>query len=133
MPLKRRLVVIPLASLTLLLILHFFSPTQPYSDAIIPANSTLGFGAIIAVSHSRSPRRASLLWAANLTDIDIVIPSQPEWTDVEIEDFKSNESSTISRGSVLAWMGHLHALKWYIIFFTHSVDNIYLTAYFTGS
>lgn len=78
---KRRLVVIPLAFLTLLLFSHFFSSPRPYSDAIIPANSTLGFGAIIAVSHSQSPRRASLLWAAYLTNIDIVIPSQPDWTE----------------------------------------------------
>jgi hypothetical protein len=82
--------------------------------ALSPANSTLGFGAIIAVSHARSPRRPGLLWAANLTDLEIEISEQAEWTVGEVEEFKAKEGSSISTGSAKAWMGHLHALKWYI-------------------
>ena len=48
------------------------------------------FGAVVAVSRSGSPRRSSLLYAANLTDIDIVIPDQPIWSEKEIEDFLRN-------------------------------------------
>jgi hypothetical protein len=81
-------------------------------QTILPANSTLGFGTIIAVSHAQSPRRASLLWAANLTDVDIVIPEQPVWNEDDLEEFRSAEGSKISRGSALAWMGRLNALKW---------------------
>jgi hypothetical protein len=87
-------------------------PLSHPSQAIFPANSTLGFGTIIAVSHAQSLRRASLLWAANLTDVDIVIPEQPVWTEDDLEEFRSAEGSKISRGSTLAWMGHLNALKW---------------------
>jgi hypothetical protein len=79
---------------------------------ILPANSTLAFGTIIAVSHAQSPRRPSLPWAFNLTEIDVVILDQPVWTEDDIEEFKSKEGSKISRGSALAWMGHLSALKW---------------------
>ncbi|KAH7413578.1 hypothetical protein DE146DRAFT_761840 [Phaeosphaeria sp. MPI-PUGE-AT-0046c] len=117
MPKKRHFIAISFALLILLLLPHFKSrqlPLHQDPSTIIPANSTLGFGAIVAVSHPRSPRRANLLWAANLTDLDIVVPQQPEWTENDVEDFKSNESTTISRGSALAWMGHLHALKWSI-------------------
>jgi hypothetical protein len=32
----------------------------------------------------------------------------------EVEEFKAKEGSSISTGSAKAWMGHLHALKWYI-------------------
>lgn len=81
-------------------------------ETLSPSNSTLGFGTIIAVSHVQSPRRPALLWAANLTDLEIVIPEQREWTEGDLQEFRANESSTISRGSALAWLGHLNALKW---------------------
>ncbi|KAH7071467.1 hypothetical protein BKA63DRAFT_535348 [Paraphoma chrysanthemicola] len=81
---------------------------------LAPANSTLGFGTVLAVSHSSSPRRASLLWAANLTAIDIVIPQQPAWTEEDLQHFRATDRSTISRGSALAWLGHLHALRWFL-------------------
>lgn len=79
-----------------------------------PANSTLGFGAVVAVSKAGSPRRDALLYAANLTSIDITIPKQPSWTDHDVTAFKANEGSKISRGSALAWMGHLNALRWFL-------------------
>ncbi|KAL5430672.1 hypothetical protein PMIN06_012476 [Paraphaeosphaeria minitans] len=77
-------------------------------------NATLGFGAIVAVSHAASPRRDGLLWSANLTGIDITIPEQPQWTDGQLQAFKSPQGSRISRGSALAWMGHLNALRWFL-------------------
>lgn len=80
--------------------------------SLTPANSTLGFGTIIAVSPTRSPRRASLLWAANLTSISIKIPPLPEWTTSDVEKFKAKEGSRISSGSAKAWLSHLNALRW---------------------
>ncbi|KAF2140321.1 glycosyltransferase family 25 protein [Aplosporella prunicola CBS 121167] len=77
-----------------------------------PANATLGFGAVLAVSRAASPRRHHLLFAANLTGIDITIPDQPVWSDRQVAAFRAH-NSTITRGSALAWMGHLNALQWY--------------------
>jgi len=72
------------------------------------------FGAVVAVSHSKSPRTEGLLWAANLTGLDVVIPEQPQWTEKDVQSFKATEGSKIDRGSALAWMGHLNALQWYV-------------------
>ncbi|QDS68839.1 hypothetical protein FKW77_007120 [Venturia effusa] len=79
-----------------------------------PANATLGFGGIIAVSKRDSHRRSSLLHAANLTGIDILIPDQPVWTDADVQSIKTKKMSVISRGSAMAWLGHLNALKWFV-------------------
>jgi hypothetical protein len=102
--------------LSSLIILYVIIPTSrfPYlsTTTLVPANSTLGFGAILAVSYARSPRRASLLWAANLTDLDITIPEQPEWSERDVQHFRAEEQSSISKGSALAWLGHLNALRW---------------------
>jgi hypothetical protein len=68
------------------------------SNVEIPANRTLGFGAIVVVSKEGSARRHALLQAANVTDIELTIPQQPQWTE--------------SEGSLLAWMGHLNVLQW---------------------
>lgn len=116
MPQRHRRLALSILSLILFYV-HFsyLKPSRPpRPHAILPANSTLGFGAIIAVSHAHSPRRASLLWAANLTDLDIVIPSQPVWTEEDIENFKSKDGSTISTGSAKAWLGHLNALDYFL-------------------
>ena len=72
------------------------------------------FGAVIAVSHAKSPRRERLLWAAQLAGVDMVVPGQPEWGEADVEGFRGGEGSVISRGSALAWMGHLNALRWYV-------------------
>ncbi|CAD0109448.1 unnamed protein product [Aureobasidium uvarum] len=72
------------------------------------------FGAIVAVSTRTSKRRNSLLLAANITEIDITIPDQPVWTDADLKDFKAENHSLITRGSALAWMGHLNALRWFL-------------------
>ncbi|KAF2841198.1 glycosyltransferase family 25 protein [Patellaria atrata CBS 101060] len=82
-------------------------------DRLEPANSTLGFGAVIAVSKAGSARREGLLFAANITGIDIDIPNQPAWTEDDVEAFRSPQGSKIDRGSALAWMAHLNALRWF--------------------
>ncbi|EDU44056.1 conserved hypothetical protein [Pyrenophora tritici-repentis Pt-1C-BFP] len=88
------------------------SSTQPPAASLNPANSTLGFSTILALSPHHSPRRSSLLWAANLTDLDIVIPDLPDWSVGDIQAFKvKNGQSTISVGSAKAWLGHLQILK----------------------
>ena len=78
----------------------------------LPANRTLGFGAILAVSKDGSERRPALLQAANVTDIDITIPHQPTWTEGDVEKFGDGQEN-VQRGSVLAWLGHHNALRWY--------------------
>ncbi|KAF1848053.1 glycosyltransferase family 25 protein [Cucurbitaria berberidis CBS 394.84] len=83
-------------------------------DGLHPANATLGFGTILAVSHIQSPRRRSLLWAANLTDLEVVIPDQEDWTEGDVQNFRAKEGSSISKGSALAWLGHLDALRWFL-------------------
>ncbi|KAF2448488.1 glycosyltransferase family 25 protein [Karstenula rhodostoma CBS 690.94] len=90
---------------------HPDSPPESYHGTV---NSTLGFGALVAVSHAASPRREGLLWSAKLTGIDITIPEQPQWTDGHLQAFKSPQGSRITRGSALAWMGHLNALRWFL-------------------
>ncbi|KAH8879366.1 hypothetical protein GQ53DRAFT_800279 [Thozetella sp. PMI_491] len=76
-----------------------------------PANSTLGFGNIYVVSTPTSARREPLLHAANITELDLTIPLQPEWTEEDQRKFRLKENSTLGRGSLLAWLGHLHALR----------------------
>lgn len=99
-----------------------------------PANATLGvlkcwyrfpcgpllmfiffqFGAIIAVSRQESLRRGGLLLAANITKLDVSIPAQPIWTDQDISDLRAKNVSSITRGSALAWLGHLNALRTFL-------------------
>lgn len=78
------------------------------------ANSTLGFGGIYAISRKGSSRQHSLLSAAALTNLDISIPSQPVWTDGDVASIRAPENSLMSRGSALAWLGHLHALEQFL-------------------
>jgi hypothetical protein len=80
------------------------------SNVEIPANRTLGFGAVVVVSKEGSARRHSLLQAANVTDIDLTIPQQPEWTESDVESFRDGVDE--GRGSILAWMGHRNVLQW---------------------
>jgi hypothetical protein len=76
--------------LTIVLTTYFtynalFSKVPP--DCLLPGNSPLGFGTILAVSPVLFPRRASLSWAANLTGLDIVIPMLPTWSEQDIAAF----------------------------------------------
>lgn len=52
--------------------------------------------------------------AANITELDIVIPDQPIWTDHDIELLKAVNGTKVSRGSALAWLGHLSILRWFL-------------------
>ena len=102
--------------------------------ALDPANATLGvgkqqvpvlmhthtngwfhqFGTIIAVSRQQSPRRDGLLFAANITGLEISIPVQPLWSDEDISRLRAESISTITRGSALLWLGHLNALRTFL-------------------
>ncbi|KAF2085226.1 glycosyltransferase family 25 protein, partial [Saccharata proteae CBS 121410] len=75
------------------------------------SNATLGFGHVYVLSKEDSPRREGLIQAANVTDIEIDIPSQPRWTWEDEQNFRLEENSTIRRGSLLAWLGHLNTLR----------------------
>ncbi|KAF2153002.1 glycosyltransferase family 25 protein [Myriangium duriaei CBS 260.36] len=93
-----------------------FAPlSPPYTfSSNPPANATLGFGAIYAISGHDSPRRQGLLEAANVTGLDLQIPVIPEWTQDQVDDFRDNdhlENSTILDGSIKAWLSHNVALK----------------------
>ncbi|CAA9961303.1 hypothetical protein PTMSG1_04687 [Pyrenophora teres f. maculata] len=79
----------------------------------IPANRTLGFGAVVVVSKEGSPRREPLLQAANVTDFDITIPEQPAWTEGDVQRFINGQENAV-KGSILAWLGHHNALKWFL-------------------
>ncbi|KAF2686686.1 glycosyltransferase family 25 protein [Lentithecium fluviatile CBS 122367] len=88
--------------------------THKAQDVDLPANSTLGFGAVVVVSRDGSERRHSLLQAANVTDIELTIPQQPQWTDGDVEKFRGQEEEGVEKGSVLAWMGHHNVLQWFL-------------------
>ncbi|CAO2647380.1 Nn.00g083020.m01.CDS01 [Neocucurbitaria sp. VM-36] len=130
MPRKRSILVIAIFLATTFFLFNFSASSTPIllpsrrTSSLVPANATLGFGTIIAVSHLRSPRRPGLVWAANLTDLEIVIPEQKEWTEGDLEEFDANEGSIISKGSALAWLGHLNALRWFLENTTHSTALI---------
>lgn len=55
-----------------------------------------------------------MLLAANITELDIVIPPQPRWTDEDIAGIKTKSGSKLTRGSALAWLGHLNTLRWFL-------------------
>jgi hypothetical protein len=77
------------------------------------ANATLGFGHIYVVSKPGSPRRPSITQAANVTGLQFTIPVQPVWTEDDKDSFRAPQNSSISGGSLMAWLGHLHALREY--------------------
>lgn len=79
--------------------------------AKLPANRTLGFGAVLVVSKDGSERRHPLIQAANVTDFDLTIPKQPDWTEGDVESFVNGQENA-QRGSILAWLGHHNALRW---------------------
>jgi len=79
-----------------------------------PSNTTLGFGAVIVVSKEGSERQPGLLQAANVTGIDLTIPSQPAWGEDDLSRFREGRKSDISAGSIYAWLGHNNALKWFL-------------------
>lgn len=90
---------------------YFSINLQPRYHTQAPANSTLGFGGIYAVSRPDSPRRQSLMSAAGLTNLEILIPTQPAWSESDIASIQAPANSSLDRGSVLAWLGHRNALE----------------------
>jgi hypothetical protein len=52
--------------------------------------------------------------AAKLTDLHITFPDQPKWTDADIESMKDKDNSIVTKGSAMAWLGHLNAVKWFL-------------------
>ncbi|KAF2626597.1 glycosyltransferase family 25 protein [Macroventuria anomochaeta] len=111
----RAILIAILTSPTILLLLYNRNLDPPFQHQVsAPANSTLGFGTILAVSRPHSRRQPGLLWAANLTDLEIVIPHQPEWTEAELDAFRLTSDSAISEGSARAWLGHLNALRCFL-------------------
>lgn len=87
--------------------------TRPQSVAQnAPSNSTLGFGAVVVVSKDGSERQPGLLQAANVTGIDLTIPSQPPWSEADIKKFGEGRDAGITLGSIYAWLGHNNALQW---------------------
>ncbi|KAG8628062.1 hypothetical protein KVT40_003935 [Elsinoe batatas] len=79
-----------------------------------PANLTLGFGAVAAVSVPTSPRQNELIMAAQITGLQLSIPVQPSWNEEDTKAIKAEKGSTISHGSALAWLGHLNTLRWFL-------------------
>jgi len=82
--------------------------------AVSSSNSTLGFGHIYVVTQQGSPRRRSIIQAANVTELLLSIPVQPIWTEADQNNFRLPQGSTIRQGSLLAWLGHLHALQQFL-------------------
>ncbi|KAK5988723.1 hypothetical protein PT974_10212 [Cladobotryum mycophilum] len=78
------------------------------------SNSTIGFGRIYVVSQHGSPRRKSIIQAANVTELQLNIPAQPKWTDSDERNFRLPKDSSIGKGSLLAWLGHIHALQQFL-------------------
>jgi hypothetical protein len=90
---------------------HSWSSSVESHPVKLPANATLGFGAVVVVSKEGSERRHALVQAANVTDVQLTIPRQPEWTEGDVQRFINGQENA-QRGSVLAWLGHHHALRW---------------------
>ncbi|RDA95109.1 hypothetical protein CP533_2188 [Ophiocordyceps camponoti-saundersi (nom. inval.)] len=84
------------------------------SSSSSASNSTLGFGRIYVVSQKDSPRRQTIVQAANVTELTLTIPLQPVWTEDDERNFRLPKDSSIQRGSLLAWLGHLHALQQFL-------------------
>jgi hypothetical protein len=87
----------------------FYVSRQAHADS-----SLVQFGAVIAVSRQQSARREGLLLAANITELDITIPVQPLWTDEDVSQLRAENVSSLTRGSALAWLGHLNALRTFL-------------------
>lgn len=79
------------------------------------ANS-IKFGAILAVTPSNPPermswRKAGMQKAAEFSGLDIQYPTQPKWSDSDIERLTSNSNGELKKMPAMAWLGHLYTLK----------------------
>jgi hypothetical protein len=118
---KRPLPLLVGIALTLLFCFHYRDTNRIYNpwaasvesqQTKLPANRTLGFGAVVAVSKEGSYRRHALVQQANVTDFDLIIPKQPQWKESDVQGFRNGQEDGVQHGSLLAWMGHLNALRW---------------------
>jgi hypothetical protein len=118
---KRPLPLLVGLVLTLLVCFHYRDTDRiyiPWAASVelqhtkLPANRTLGFGAVVAVSKEGSNRRHALVQQANVTDFDLTLPKQPQWTESDVQMFRNGQEDGTQHGSILAWMGHLNALRW---------------------
>lgn len=77
------------------------------------------FEKILAVSDGPSWRREGLLQAAVATGLELVIPTQPGWTDAEIDEFRgvnfSSKDTTIGPGQTRCWLGHLNVIEYMLV------------------
>ncbi|QDS69952.1 hypothetical protein FKW77_002426 [Venturia effusa] len=88
---------------------------QPESPRASASNSSLGFEKIVVLSRKPSWRTRGLQAAADLTGLEISIPSQPFISPHVAEAFeKIGTGETVipaKHGSTLAWLAHLDLLK----------------------
>ena len=100
-------------------------------SSLTPANATLGFGGLFVVSGPGSPRRAHLEEAAAVTELELTIPEQVQWTDDDVENFRADNKSEsqVLSGSVKAWLSHHLVLREFLesgketgIFFEDDID-----------
>ncbi|OCK80939.1 glycosyltransferase family 25 protein [Lepidopterella palustris CBS 459.81] len=106
-------VFVVLVSIYYLCFFRSSSPFVKHARIFAPANSTLGFGAILVVSSPNvdADRRYNIIQAANVTELDLTIPLQPEWTDKDEAEFRKGGTAEMGKGSVFAWLAHIHVLQ----------------------
>lgn len=93
---------------------RLWTNTDVSEAATLPAaNATLGFGGIYVVSGPGSPRRRRLLEAAAVTELELTVPEQREWTEDDVLAFQipDHENSKVGRGSIKAWLSHHLVLR----------------------
>ncbi|PNS17964.1 Procollagen galactosyltransferase 1 [Sphaceloma murrayae] len=131
MPIVRKITVL-LSSIAFIFFFFFHNdglqvaphPMQLWRKSVVdeaqlrkPADSHLGFDAVVAVSPEGSWRQKKLLQQAAITEIDITIPKLPKWTDDDIGNFTERlayggRESAI--GSMMAWLSHHRVLEWFL-------------------
>jgi hypothetical protein len=92
-------------------------PAAIYPDGdLTGTNATLGFGGLWAVSGPGSPRRDHLQQAAQVTGLELTIPTQPVWTDEDVDNFKwpNKSESEVMTGTVKAWLSHHVVLRGFL-------------------
>ncbi|ETS86186.1 hypothetical protein PFICI_00014 [Pestalotiopsis fici W106-1] len=92
------------------------SPPSGSKDYSSCGNRSLG--KVVVVSTGPSWRLDGLVEAANLTGIDVEVPAQPEWTNGEVDIFRSaaldpdtKKPSPNGRGLAKCWLGHLNVIR----------------------
>ncbi|KAI3247015.1 CAZyme family GT25 [Penicillium roqueforti] len=77
-----------------------------------PLNETLGFERIAVVSSGTSWRLHGLVEATEFTNLYIDVPSQPVWTDTEVDEFRGyrvhGRHGELGPGQARCWLGHLN-------------------------